>query len=215
MFSGEKFLPKHSADRYLSMHVHRRSESRPDRESWLKHARDLCFSHNLARILVFSQSQENWLAQFQITCPLGEFDLADEFWIDPGVLSHLARSDPLDPFAPLLGGQIGERTAVALFLQELLVKQRERLGVKARPNFAGKEQPASFVIPDEERAEIFPRARGRRISTDDEFLFIDAFKFDPGTATPARLIDGIAPFANNPFQTMPFDLSQQLSRIDA
>ena len=207
MFSGEKFLPKHSADRYLSIHVHRRSESRPDRDAWLKHTRDLCFSHNLARILVFSQSQENWLAQFQITCPLGEFDLADEFWIDPGVLSHLARSDPLDPFAPLLGGQIGKRTAVALFLPEFLVKQRERLGVKARPNFSGKEQPVFVVVADKEGAKIFPRACRRRISTDDKFLFIDAFEFDPGTATATRLIARIALFANNPFQTMPFDLS--------
>src|SRR5438045_8393912 len=103
----------------------------------------LTFSYNLVRILVFPESEENWLPQFQITRPLCEFDLADEFWIDPGVLSHFAWRNPLDPFAASLRWQISKRTAVAFFGLEFFINRRERFRIDASTHLTGAEQAAS------------------------------------------------------------------------
>src|SRR5438552_1721552 len=56
---------------------------------------------------------------------------------------------------------------------------------------------------------MFAGALRRRVSADHEFLFVHTFELDPCAAAASRLINRVALFADNPFQTAALHFFQQ------
>ena len=59
------------------------------------------------------------------------------------------------------------------------------------PTFPAKYEIAILVVADENCAEMFARPLRRGVSANDEFLFVDAFEFDPCAASPAGFVNGV------------------------
>src|SRR5436309_13802914 len=175
----------------------------------------LLLPNHFARIFVLTQSQKNRLAQFSITCPFGEFDLANKLRVYPRVLSHFARRDSLHPFAVLFRGEISKRTSPPFFRTHLFVQSAEQFGVETGTDFAGKKQSPLIVITDQQRAEMLARACRRCVATDDEFLLVHAFQFDPSPAPAAGFVNGIALLADEAFQTASLNFRQQCFCVSA
>src|SRR5205807_6000515 len=70
-----------------------------------------------------------------------------------------------------------------------------------------------LIISDENRAEVFARASGRCVTADDELLFVNAFKFDPGAASTARFVNGLTLLSDDAFQPAPLYLLEQRLHI--
>src|ERR1041384_2986208 len=81
--------------------------------------------YDLPRVFVLAQSEENWLTQFFVASPFGEFDLADELGIYPMHFAHHPRADALHPLAALLGRKIDKWTILAGFGLKFLVQDRQ------------------------------------------------------------------------------------------
>src|SRR5947207_12312119 len=83
--------------------------------------RNSCFPDNVFGTFIFTQAEENWLAQFSVTRPFSEFNLANEDRIDPCAFAHFRRRDSLHPFSILFQGEVYKRAVVALFSSEFIV----------------------------------------------------------------------------------------------
>src|SRR5207253_5407819 len=118
-----------------------------------------------------------------------------------GVFSHFGRRDSLHPFAVLFRGQISKRTSAPLFRVHFFVQSAEQFGVETSADFAGKKQSPFIVITDQQRAEMLTRTCRRSVTTDDKFLLVHAFQFDPSPAAAAGFVNGIALLADETFQT--------------
>src|SRR5262249_22534179 len=75
----------------------------------------LNFAYNLAGRFIVTQPEEHRLAKFSIACPLGEFNLGDEFGIYPMHFLHHRRRDAFIPAPGGLRWKIDKRTIVPFF----------------------------------------------------------------------------------------------------
>src|SRR5436305_1040214 len=169
----------------------------------------LLLPNHFARIFVLTQSQKYRLAQLSITRPLGKLDLANKLRVYPAVSPHFARRDSLHPFAVLFRGQISKRTSASFIRTHLFVQSAEQFGIETGADLAGKKQSPLIVITNQQRAEMLARACRRSVATDDEFLLVHAFQFDPNPATAAGFVNGIALLTDETFQTAPLNFRQQ------
>ena len=55
---------------------------------------------------------------------------------------------------------------------------------------------------------MFAGSAWRRIPADDEFLLVHTLELDPAAAAPPRFINGIAQFADYPFEAAAFHFRQ-------
>ena len=81
--------------------------------------------------------------------------------------------------------------------------------VETRADLAAKEQLFLFVVTNEHRAKVLPRAGWRSVTADDELLFIRALEFDPRAAPSSRLINRVRQLADDPLKTPPLDLVEE------
>src|SRR6266480_333766 len=63
--------------------------------------------------------------------------------------------------------------------------------------------------------EMFARSRWRRVTADNEFLFVNTLQFDPNAAAPSGLIRRTALFSNNPLQAPALHLLKQGGSVSA
>src|SRR5207245_8473241 len=110
----------------------------------------------------------------------------------PAVFPHFAMRDSLHPFAVLFRGQISKRTSASFIRTHLFVQSAEQFGIETGADLAGKKQSPLIVITNQQRAEMLARACRRSVATDDEFLLVHAFKYDPTPATADAFVNGIA-----------------------
>src|ERR1700730_4166903 len=66
-----------------------------------------------------------------------------------------------------------------------------------------------FIITNQDRAEIFSGTSGRRVTADDELLFVHALELDPGAAAPSRFVNGVAQLADEAFEPASFHFRQE------
>ena len=72
-----------------------------------------------------------------------------------------------------------------MFRAHFLVERSQRFAIETGANFSGKEKLVVFVVADKDCPEMFACTSRRSVAANDKLLLIDAFYFDPGTATPA------------------------------
>src|SRR5213596_3379042 len=86
---------------------------------------------------------------------------------------------------------------------------QDRQGFCGEPgaNFAGENEFFVLVVANQNCAEMFARALRRRVSANDEFLFVNAFELDPCAAATPWLVNRVALFAHNSFQAAAFTSS--------
>src|SRR5262249_49476587 len=58
-----------------------------------------------------------------------------------------------------------------------------------------------LVVTNQDCAEMFARALWRRVSPNDEFLFVDTFELDPCATSAAGFVNGVTLFADDTFKT--------------
>src|SRR6266480_6438128 len=89
---------------------------------------------------------------------------------------------------------------IARFFLKFLVQDRQRFYSEASANFAGESEFLVLIVTNENGTEIFARPLRRRVSADNEFLFVDTFELDPCAASAPGFVNRVALFADNPFQ---------------
>ena len=62
---------------------------------------------------------------------------------------------------------------------------------------------------------MFARTAGRCVTANHKFLFVYALKFDPGAASSARFVNGIALFADDSFEAATLHFLKQRRRVAA
>src|SRR5437764_4046729 len=103
----------------------------------------------------------------------------------------------------------------ARFFLKFFVQDRQRFHSEAGANFAGESEFLVLIVTNEDRAEIFARPLRRRVSADNEFLFIDTFELYPPAASAPGFVNRITLFADNPFQAEALYLFEKSSGITA
>ena len=101
---------------------------------------------------------------------------------------------------PCFEGRSANGQSSRASFRNLLCKRGERFCVESGSDFAGKQEPLPLVVADEQRAEMFSRARRRRVTADDKFLFVQNLEFDPCAAAPIRFVNGVAQFSDQSFE---------------
>src|SRR5205814_5640772 len=91
----------------------------------------------------------------------------------------------------------------------------EQSFIQARPYFASAQEPVDLVISNQECAKILARSTRRSVTADHEFLLINAFDFDPDPTATTWLVNGIALFADQSFQSAALDLGHQIGSASA
>src|SRR3954452_3542173 len=122
--------------------------------------------------LVVAQAEEARMAQPAGAGPLGEADLRDEL-----------RGGPRDA-ALLDRRRVGERRVVAAQRAQPFAEIAQRLMVEAGADLARVAQRAAVVVPEEERAELRPRAARRGVAPDHELLPLLALHLQPVARAP-------------------------------
>src|SRR2546423_6743729 len=89
---------------------------------------------------------------------------------------------------------------IARFFLKFLVQDRQRFYSEASANFAGESEFLVLIVTNEDRTEIFARPLRRRVSADNEFLFVDTFELYPRAASAPGFVNRVTLFADNPFQ---------------
>src|SRR4051795_13356008 len=123
--------------------------------------------------LVVAQAEEARMAQPAGAGPLGEADLRDEL-----------RGGPRDA-ALLDRRRVGERRVVAAQRAQPFAEIAQRLMVEAGADLARVAQRAAVVVPEEERAELRPRAARRA-------AFVEGAEEGPPAPPPGPARRGVA-----------------------
>ena len=117
--------------------------------------------------LVLTQAEEPRMAEAIVARPLGEADLGDELWGNPGHIAFTDRSG------------IVERGAVGAQLAHSPGELMERQLVESGPDLPRVPQAVAIEVPDEQRAKFEPRAPRRRVAADHKLLPVLAFELEP------------------------------------
>src|SRR5688572_10853262 len=105
------------------------------------------------------------MADLAVACPLGEHDFADEF-----------RFDPMRSLCDRSFRRRIERAAGLLDRLELPTEIERDLVREAGADLAAEDEPVSFEIADQKRADAGARPFRIGESPDHEFLLEDAFR---------------------------------------
>src|SRR5260370_24878370 len=88
--------------------------------------------NHFLRIFVFSQPEEDWLAETIVSRPFCEFDFANENWLYPMAVLQLRRGHWFSILPAPLFRKISKRTLVAPNFFELGKKRPEHIFLEAR-----------------------------------------------------------------------------------
>src|SRR5438876_12110385 len=89
---------------------------------------------------------------------------------------------------------------IARFFLKFLVQDRQRFHSEAGANFAGESEFLVLIVTNEDRVEIFARPLRRRVSADNEFLFVDTFELYERASSAPRFVNRVTVVADNSFE---------------
>jgi hypothetical protein len=96
--------------------------------------------------------------------------------------------------------QIDKGTGIASDLLQLCVDGCQAFFGKAGPDSAGKHKPVRTIVANQQRAKVFPASFRESVPADYELLGLGDLVLDPGTTTPAALVNRIQSFGDQPFE---------------
>ena len=134
-------------------------------------------------------SQEDWLTELVVMCPLGKFDLGNPDGFDPVAAFHDRRCNPEAPSPPCFLRQIYKRTRRHPEFLKLRIEIRQDLVRKTSADSAGEHEPLRTIVADQQRAEVFPVSFRECVASDSKLLRLGDLEFDAGTASPAAFVD--------------------------